>query len=168
MSKYLIRDIAPHELGILEDMLYEAIFQPYENNLLPREVIKQPEIGVYIEHWGNLDDLCLVADIDGKIIGAVWTRILAGEIKGYGNIDDQTPEFAISLFKEYRNKGIGTVLMKEMIEKLKEHGYKQTTLSVAKDNYALKMYKNVGFKIIAEQEHDYLLLLNLDSAVSTC
>lgn len=162
MIKYLIREIEPHELVILEDMLYEAIFQPDENNILPREVIKQPEIGVYIENWGNPDDLCLVVDVDGKIIGAVWTRILAGKIKGYGNIDDQTPEFAMSLFKEYRNKGIGTVLMKEMIEKLKEHGYKQTSLSVAKDNYALKMYKNVGFEIITEQEHDYLMLLNLN------
>lgn len=140
----------------------EAIFQPDENNILPREVIKQPEISVYIENWGNPDDLCLVVDVDSKIIGAVWTRILAGKIKGYGNIDDQTPEFAMSLFKEYRNKGIGTVLMKEMIEKLKEHGYKQTSLSVAKDNYALKMYKNVGFEIITEQEHDYLMLLNLN------
>lgn len=158
----MIREIEPHELVILEDMLYEAIFQPDENNILPREVIKQPEIGVYIENWGNPDDLCLVVDVDGKIIGAVWTRILAGKIKGYGNIDDQTPEFAMSLFKEYRNKGIGTVLMKEMIEKLKEHGYKQTSLSVAKDNYALKMYKNVGFEIITEQEHDYLMLLNLN------
>lgn len=162
MSKYLIRKIQPHELGILEDMLYEAIFQPDENNLLAKEVIKQPEIGVYIDQWGKPDDLCLVADVDGKIIGAVWTRILAGKIRGHGNIDDQTPESAISLFKEYRNKGIGTVLMKKMIEQLKELGYKQTSLSVAKDNYALKMYKNVGFKIIAEREHDYLMLLNLN------
>ena len=68
----------------------------------------------------------------------------------------------MSLFKEYRNKAIGTVLMKEMMEKLKEHGYKQTSLSVEKDNYALKMYKNVGFEIITEQGHDYLMLLNLN------
>ncbi|CDX02948.1 Acetyltransferase GNAT [Desulfitobacterium hafniense] len=162
MSNYLIREIQLHELGILEDMLYEAIFQPDENNLLPREVIKQPKIGVYIDNWGKPDDLCLVADVDGKIIGAVWTRILAGNIKGYGNIDDQTPEFAISLVKEYRGKGIGTVLMKMMIEKLKERGYKQASLSVAKDNYALKMYQNVGFEIFAEQEQDYLMLLDLN------
>lgn len=34
-------------------MLYEAIFQPDEDNLLPREVIKQPEIGIYIDNWGK-------------------------------------------------------------------------------------------------------------------
>lgn len=104
MSKYLIRKIEPHELSILEEMLYEAIFQPDENNILPKDVIKQPEISVYIKHWGKPDDLCLVVDVDGKIIGAVWTRILAGKTKGYGNIDDQTPEFAIFFFKEYRKK----------------------------------------------------------------
>ncbi len=70
------------------------------------------------------------------------------EIKGFGNIDNETPEFAISLFKEYRNKGIGTDLMIKIINYLLEKGYKQTSLSVAKNNYALKLYKKLGFKII--------------------
>ncbi|EPY2281678.1 GNAT family N-acetyltransferase [Clostridium sporogenes] len=96
------------------------------------------------------------------MIGAVWVRILAGKIKGYGNIDNRTPEFAISLLKEYRSQGIGTALMKKMIKYLKEKGYSQTSLGVDKDNYAVKMYKNVGFKIIEEREHDYLMILKLD------
>ena len=35
--------------------------------------------------------------------------------------------FAISLYKEYRGKGIGTLLMKEMLSALKERGYKQAS-----------------------------------------
>ncbi len=157
-----IREIKSNELKILEDMLYEAIFQPNEDNLLPKEIIKKKEISVYIDNFGNENDCCLVADFSGKIIGAVWTRILSGEVKGYGNIDDTTPEFAISLFKEYRNKGIGTALMKEMIKHLKQKGYKQVSLSVDKRNYAGKMYKNLGFEVIKEKDNDYLMLLKLN------
>jgi len=158
---YEIREMKLDEKDILKDLLYEAIFQPDENNLLPRDVIEKPELSMYIDDFGKKDDYCFVADINGKIAGGVWTRILNGEIKGYGNIDVSTPELAISLFKEYRNKGIGTCLMKRMIEYLMEKEYEQASLSVAKDNYAFKMYKKIGFKIACEQGEDYLMVLKL-------
>lgn len=110
---YAIREMKLDEKNILKALLYEAIFKPDENNLLPRDVIEKPELSVYIDDFGKKDDYCFVADINGKIAGGVWTRILNGEIKGYGNIDASTPELAISLFKEYRNKGIGTCLLKK-------------------------------------------------------
>jgi len=161
-ENFTIREIKETELNILEMMLYEAIYQPVGSEPLPRDVIKTPEISVYIDDFlKKKDDYCLVVDFEGIIVGAAWVRILAGEIKGYGNIDDKTPEFAISLIKEYRNQGIGTSLMKRMIEYLKENRYKQTSLSVDKDNYAVRMYKDVGFEIIAEKKDDYLMLLKL-------
>ena len=48
-------------------------------------------------------------------------------------------------YKEYKNQGIWTKLMLEMIDYLKNKGYKQCSLAVQKANYAVKMYKNVGF-----------------------
>ena len=162
MEDLIIREILPEELGILDEMLYEAIFKPEGCAPFPRDVIQIPEIKVYIDGFGSRkDDFCLVADLNGRIIGAVWIRILAGEIKGYGNVDDQTPEFAISLLKEYRNRGIGTLLMQRMIEYLKNRGYAQTSLSVQKRNYAVRMYQNLGFEIIHENEEDYLMILKL-------
>lgn len=158
MMNYIIRPIKVEEISLLEDFLYEAIFQRDGNNLLPRDAIKEPELSVYIDDFGKTDDHCLVAENDGKIVGAVWTRILTGKVKGFGNIDEYTPEFAISIFKEYRNKGIGTNLMKSMLRFLKDFGYTQTSLAVQKDNYALKLYQSVGFKIIEESEQEYLML----------
>lgn len=160
-SQYIIREIKEAELNVLENMLYEAIFQPEGQEPLPRDIIEKPEISVYIDDFGKQGDYCLVADLDGKIIGAVWVRILAGEMKGYGNIDDKTPEFAVSLYKEYRSRGIGTALMKKMIEHLKESGYAQASLSVDKANYAVRMYKSLGFEIISENREDYLMVLKL-------
>ena len=143
-------------------MLYEAIYQPDEDSLIPRSVIDIPEVNVYIKDFGKWkDDYCLVADSDGDIVGAVWVRIISGEIKGYGYVDNQTPEFAISLFKDYRNKGIGTQLMGRMIDYLRGKGYKQTSLNVKKENYAVKLYRKMGFVVIDESEEDYLMLLDL-------
>lgn len=80
-DKFSIREIKETELYILETMLYEAIFQPFESEPLPREVIKIPKISIYIDEFlTKKDDYCLVADVEGAIIGAVWVRILAGEI----------------------------------------------------------------------------------------
>lgn len=62
----------------------------------------------------------MVAQVSDKIVGAVWVRIM----NDYGHIDNETPSFAISLLKEYRNYGIGTELMKQMLMKLKLAGHK--------------------------------------------
>ncbi len=161
MDKFTIREIRPEEMALLEDFLYEAIFQRDETNLLPKDVIKQPELNVFTKDFGKPDDYCLVAEADGKVVGAVWTRILCGKVKGYGNIDERTPEFAIAIYKQYRNRGIGTALMKDMLKLLKEHGYPRASLSVQKDNYAVGMYQKVGFKIVKELEEEYLMIHDL-------
>lgn len=99
----------------------------------------------------------MVAEVDNEIIGAVWVRIM----NDYGHIDDETPLFAISLYSDYRNHGIGTALMQNMLEVLKKNGYKQTSLAVQKANYAVKMYKNVGFEIVDENEEEYIMVCKL-------
>ena len=65
--------------------------------------------------------------------------------------------FAISLYPEYRNHGIGTALMKSMLKLLKAENYKQASLAVQKANYAVKMYKNVGFEIVGENAEEYIM-----------
>ncbi|MCL1937388.1 MAG: GNAT family N-acetyltransferase [Candidatus Azobacteroides sp.] len=157
-----IRLLHDDELLVLEDLLYEAIFLPERAEPPSRDIIKVPEINNYIRDFGKKkEDQCLVAELNGKIIGGVWVRILADEIKGYGHVDAETPEFAISIFKEYRKLGIGSMLMKEMIKLLKDKGYAKTSLSVQKKNYAAKMYQKLGFEIIRENEEDYIMVLKL-------
>jgi ribosomal protein S18 acetylase RimI-like enzyme/ketosteroid isomerase-like protein len=159
----IIRELTPGEIPILEDMLYEAIYQPDKDNPIPKSVLKIPEVEAYIKDFSSRkDDYCLVAELDSKIIGAVWVRIISGDIKGYGYMDDNTPEFAISLFKEYRNRGIGAQLMSAMIKHLRNSGYKQAYLNVKKENYAVKLYKKMGFEVIAEDKEDYLMRLKLN------
>ena len=152
---YRIRDIAESEYEVLNEFLYEAIFIPEGVSAPSRDIIYQPELQVYVDGFGTKDcDFAFVAEVNGKIVGAVWTRIM----NDYGHIDNYTPSFAISLYKDYRSKGIGTALMKAMLNKLKNAGYKQASLAVQKENQAVKMYKNVGFEIVDENETEYIML----------
>lgn len=154
-----IRPIKKIELPVLEDILYEAVFQPEGEKVLPRDIIYNPEIWVYIDKFSEKpDDYCLVAEKSNEIVGAVWIRILNDTIKGYGNIDDQTPEFGIAVFEKYRRQGVSKNLMLSMLKYMKKKGYKQASLSVNKKNYAVRLYLNIGFEIIRENEQDYLML----------
>ena len=53
------------------------------------------------------------------------------------------------------------LLIDMMLKLLKNKGYKKTSLAVQKDNYAVKMYKNVGFRIVDENEQEYIMICDL-------
>ena len=150
-----IRKILEEEVNLLQDFLYEAIFVPEGMPAPPKSIINQPELQVYITDFGKRkDDIGLVAEVDKKVVGAVWVRIM----NDYGHIDNDTPSFAISLYKDYRGFGIGTDLMKEMLCILKDRGYKQASLAVQNANYAVRMYQKTGFEIVDENEEEYIML----------
>lgn len=155
---YNIRKIREDEYPILNDFIYEAIFIPEGVEPPPKSIINQPDLQVYISNFGKeKDDICFVAEADGKVVGAVWVR----DMKDYGHIADGVPSFAISLYKEYRHFGIGTRLMETMLCELKDRGYNRTSLAVQKANYAVRMYKKVGFEIIDENDEEYIMLCEL-------
>lgn len=156
MSKTVFREIRPEEIPVLDDFLYEAIFIPEGVPAPPRSIIAHEDLQVYVRDFGKkADDRCLVAEVDGKIVGAVWTRV----VNDYGHIDDRTPSLAISLYKEYRGMGIGTELLRQMLEKLRQDGYERVSLSVQKENYALRMYQRAGFKTVEDRGEELLMVL---------
>ena len=154
----VIRKLQPEEVELLKDFLYEAIFIPEGVSPPARDIVERPELRLYYEGFGNAPaDYCLAAETDGHVVGAVWTRIM----NDYGHVDDETPSFAISLLPEYRRQGIGTRMMRGMLALLKEQGYRQASLAVQKANYAVRMYKNVGFEITNENDEEYIMVCRL-------
>lgn len=155
---YTIREMRIEEYPLLDDFLYQAIYQPDTTNLAPKSIINNPELQVYIKDFGKQkDDYCFCAEVGNRVVGAVWVR----NINGYGSIDNVTVEFAISVFDEYQKMGIGTALMKKMLEHLKELNYQKASLAVQKENYAVRMYINVGFEIACENEQEYIMIHRL-------
>lgn len=154
----IIREIEKCEYPLLESFLYEAIFIPAGKAPLPRTVTTLPEMQVYIKDFGKgKDDIAYVAEVDEKVVGAVWCRIM----DDYGHVDDKTPSLAMSILPEYRGKGIGTKLLATFFKALKGKGYKQLSLSVQKQNYAVGMYRKAGFQIVLESGDEFVMLMHL-------
>jgi ribosomal protein S18 acetylase RimI-like enzyme len=165
MPEVTIREIAPRDYPLLEEFLYLAVHQADPLRPIPRSVLLEPRVRNYIEDFGSrLHDRGLVAEADGRVVGAAWARVLAGDPPGYGYVDDSTPELAISLLPEYRNRGIGTRMMRDLIRLLTECGYARTSLSVDKGNCAARIYENLGFEVVAEHDDDQLMILPLSSS----
>ena len=145
-------------MPLLNDFLYEAIFIPEGVAAPPKSIIELEDLQVYGQDFGRRpDDHCLVAEVDGKVVGAVWVRVM----DDYGHIDNSTPSLAISLYKNYRDHGIGTQLLQRMLDLLREKGYRQVSLSVQKANYALRMYQKAGFEVIADRGEEVLMLFRI-------
>ena len=144
---YIIREMRSEEYCLLSDFLYEAIYIPEGIEPPPKSVIECPELQEYIVEFGNRKhDKALVAEMQGNVIGAIWVRIM----NDYGHIDNDTPSLAMSVYKKYRGLGIGTSLLKQLLQVERLAGYSKISLSVQKSNYAVKMYEKVGFTVADE------------------
>ena len=158
----IIRQIRPEEYGLLQEFLYQAIYIPEGTKPPPRSVVDLPELQVYVAGFGTQPgDYCLVAEIAGTVVGAAWSRIM----QDYGHIDDRTPSLAISLLPEYRGLGIGAQLLRSLLLLLQENGYLRLSLSVQKDNPALRLYERAGFRILAGKGTEYLMLRDITQSV---
>ena len=155
---YIIREIKEEEIKLLDRFLYLAIYVHKGEVPPPFGIIYKPELQVYVENLGKeKDDHILIAEADDKIVGAVWVRIM----DDYGHIDDETPSLIISVEKEYRGKGIGRSLLSSMLSLLSKCGYKAVSLSCQKENYAVSLYKSLGFEIIKDIDEEYIMRKNL-------
>ena len=158
-----VRVMRESDYECLPEFLYQAIYIPESEDPPPRSVINDAEIIVYIKDFGTQPgDLSVAAEQNGQIVGVAWTRI----IPAYGHIDSETPELAISILPEFRSYGIGTKLMKKLLEVLRENGYKRTSLSVQKDNPAVRFYQRLGYKMSGKRidhagHEDYLMIKEL-------
>ena len=153
-----IRPIQPADYPLLEEFMFLTFFNPPGKDPYPYETVFHPEIIVYYEDFGNGKDDCgYVAEVEGEVIGAAWTRL----IKSFGYVDDNTPELAISMKPGYQGQGIGGSLIKHLFEHLRERGYVQTSLSVDKGNPAKRLYERLGYETIQENEDDDVMLKKL-------
>jgi len=166
-TKYSVREIAAADYPLLEDFLYHAIYIPQGEERPPRDIIFDPEIYVYIKDFGEDTDCGVVAEVGGRVVGAAWTRI----IPAYGNLDESTPELAISVLPEWRGMGVGAGMMHELFALLRKRGFARTSLSVQQDNPAVRLYQRLGYVVTDEKvDHaghdDYIMVKWLGEQLS--
>jgi len=84
-------------------------------------------------------EISLAAFYNGKLVAD------ADIIRGHGRAFS-TGSFAIAVLNGYRDAGLGTELMKLILDKAKEAGYRIITLGVYGDNArAMHLYEKFGF-----------------------
>jgi ribosomal protein S18 acetylase RimI-like enzyme len=148
MMNYKLRSLTPADQPFLWEMLYQALYVPADETPPPRDAIYQPDLARYVQDWGRAGDRGFLASdlATGEPIGAVWLRFLIGEDKGYGYVNDQTPELGLAVLPPYRGQGIGTALLNALVADAPG----AISLSVSADNPALRLYQRFGFSIVDE------------------
>src|SRR5687768_1684157 len=150
-ENYSIRRLTPSDEPFLREMLYQSLHVPEGGEPFPREVVSRPEISRYVEGWGRAGDMGFVA-VDGGgggPVGAVWLRLLAGAERGYGYVDDETPELGMAVLPDFRGRGVGSGLLDRLLESAAAV-YRRVCLSVSADNPARRLYERAGFERVGD------------------
>lgn len=143
---FKIRVANENDIPFLWEMLYQSMYVPDGEKPFPRSIIHEPFISKYLEHWGNqAGDIGLIAESVNQPIGASWLRLFDEAHKGYGYVDDETPEIGIAILKDWRGKGVGSALMRDLESYAKTYGYKNLCLSVDPRNPARHLYERFGY-----------------------
>ena len=94
------------------------------------------------EKTASKNEIEIVAEINGKIVGTAGIEAVGGKFKISHRAD-----FGIAILKEYWGLGIGSALTKACIECAKAAGYSQLELNVVAENKAAAaLYEKLGFK----------------------
>jgi ribosomal protein S18 acetylase RimI-like enzyme len=149
-KEYTLRPLMPSDQMFLWEMLYQSLYVPEGGAPFERSILDHVDIARYVKDWGRLNDSGFVAvDEDDRPIGAIWLRLLKGEEKGFGYVDERTPELGMAVSPMYRNQGIGTLLLSRLIESA-ANSYECISLSVSAGNPALRLYQRLGFEVVGE------------------
>lgn len=163
MDDVCFRSIRDSETRLLPDFLLLAIQTP-GHALPPREVLEDVDLAQYYVGFDPNTvhgDVAVCAVHDGKVTGIAWSRILDAEPHGYGYVGQGIPEVGWAILPDYRNQGIGTKLIQNLLEAIDEQGFRQVSLSVLKTNPASRLYRRIGFQPESETDDEYVMTIDL-------
>ena len=102
----------------------------------------QQEAGFLKQKTESADEIELLAELDGKVVGSAGISCVGRKEK-----IRHRAEFGISVDKAYWGLGIGRALTKACIECAERAGYAQLELEVVAENRtAIALYESVGFE----------------------
>jgi GNAT superfamily N-acetyltransferase len=148
-DSWIIRLATPDDGAFLGDMLVEAANWSDEWKKKSRErIFATPQIAHYIAGWPRETDLGVVAEADGRRVGAAWLRFLPVSDPGYGFVAAGVPELTIGVAASWRGRGVGRALLRAVADQARSAGFERISLSVERKNYAQKLYLSEGYQIV--------------------
>ncbi len=145
----LIRLLKQDDEPFLWQMLYYAAHLQEDGETSSDAAKDNPGLQKYVQGWGRETDMGVLAlhPHNQRPLGAAWIRLLIGEKKMSRLIPDSTPELAIAVLPDFLGQGIGTQLLKHLLEAASKV-YPAVMLSVRKSNPARYLYERMGFEIV--------------------
>lgn len=145
-SKLLIRMAASDDGPFLEQML--AVASDW-NRVVSRpvsELLSNPSSAHYIVGWKRDTDEGVVAEEASRPIGAAWWRYFPADDPGHGFVSVDVPEVSVGVVAVARDRGVGERLLRSLIDHAQECGVPSLSPSGDPENYALRLYRRLGFE----------------------
>lgn len=141
-----IRYAVPADEAFLRDMVYLSIHVPPGSPPVDRAVLDEPPLDRLYRRWGRRGDIgCVAETIGSGPMGAAWVRLYSEAEPMYGFVASDIPVLAVAVETECRGRGVGTLLLRSLIEEVQAAGYPGISLSVDAANPAKRLYERLGF-----------------------
>ena len=152
MSEVNIRQVKPgdaEQFILLENYIYRKTYE----KILPEKVISKREqqtntrIAEFSKsHCNDKENICYVAEIDKKVIGYFWGRLISSnEYFGRKRYADL---IALYVHPSYQSAGIGTKLKNIFTKWAKDKGALKYVIGVLRDNKKARcIYEKWGGKL---------------------
>jgi ribosomal protein S18 acetylase RimI-like enzyme len=150
-----IRRASGSDAAFLAEMLSEAMAWRPGSPKPPHSSLMSSR---YIADWPKPGNGGAIAEV-GEPMGAAWYRLLLPDDPGYGFVDEKTPEISIGVRAHWRGRGVGRQLLVMLLEMAREDGYLTLSLSVEKDNFAIRLYESLGFTRLKLEGNSWTMIL---------
>lgn len=144
-----VRPACADDADFLWVMLYYAARMEQDRVASLYAAKDDPMLANYVAGWGQPTDLGVIGSLGDVPVGAVWSRLLTGEKRTYGYVDDHTPELAAAVLPDYIGQGIGTQLLRAYLDRARAM-FPAVALNVRADNPAFRLYQRAGFEVTSE------------------
>ena len=160
----VVRRGGAQDVRFLRDMLHHAY---YWKERAPEDTGPGP-VALYVKTWGRPGDAAMIAIEAGFPVGAAWYRLFSRDRRGYGFVDERTPELAIAVVPNARGKGVGAALLEALLDRARTEGYETISLSVDRNNAgAIGLYERHGFERVGEEDDSVTMLAHLQQRPTT-
>lgn len=140
------RLVTADDVEFLWEMLYWAARADEDDGVGLDDVRRNPDLIGYVGGWGRRGDLGVVAEIDGRRVGAAWLRLFDPDTSDHRVfVDDLTPELVAAVAPEHHGRGVGTMLLTTLFDHA-DPAFPATVLSVRADNPAVRLYQRFGYR----------------------
>jgi ribosomal protein S18 acetylase RimI-like enzyme len=157
----VLRPATAADQWFLKRMLaFAADWRPGVPLRSPEQIMAEPALALYVAGWPAHSDVGVVAEND-EAVGAAWWRFFSAREPGYGFVAETIPELAVGVMPAARGRGVGTMLVRALIDEAHRRGLPALSLSVEVDNPARELYGRLGFVTVTDSGQSLKMVLSL-------